>query len=107
MIYELRTYEAAPGQLTALNEQFRDHTAPIFERLGMKVVGYWTYAHGGWSDQLVYMMAFDDLPDREQKWATFYADPEWQAGLPARSAKPLVTRIRSDFLRPTEYSPLP
>lgn len=106
MIYELRTYEAAPGQLPALNAQFRDVTAPIFERLGMKVVGFWTYAHGGWSDQLVYMMAFDDLADREQKWAAFQADPEWQAGAADRAAKALVTRIRSDFLRPTEYSPL-
>src|SRR5438105_737367 len=107
MIYELRTYEAMPGKLAALNQQFREHTAPIFERLGMKVVGFWTYAHGGWSDQLVYMMAFEDMTDREQKWATFYADPEWQAVVANRGDTPPVSRIRSDFLRPTDYSPLP
>ena len=47
MIYELRTYEAAPGKLPALNARFRDHTRGLFERHGMEVVGFWTYAHGG------------------------------------------------------------
>ena len=32
MIYELRTYEAAPGKLPALNARFRDHTRGLFER---------------------------------------------------------------------------
>ena len=33
------------------------------------MVGFWTYAHGGWSDRLVYMLAFEDLPDRDAKFA--------------------------------------
>ena len=30
MIYELRTYEAAPGKMPELNARFRDHTLRIF-----------------------------------------------------------------------------
>ena len=44
MIHELRTYEAAPGKLPALNARFRDHTLGLFERHGMEVIGFWTYA---------------------------------------------------------------
>lgn len=108
MIYELRTYEAAPGKLAALNARFRDQTHALFERHGLRVVGYWTYAHGGWSDRLVYLMAFEDAADRAARWAAFGADPEWQqARAESEREGSLVTRIRSDILTPTEYSPLP
>ena len=108
MIYELRIYEAAPGKLPELNARFRDHTLRIFARHGLDVVGFWTYAHGGWSDQLVYLMRFEDMADRDRKWASFMADEEWQR-VRAESQRegPLTTRIRSDILAPTDYSPLP
>ncbi len=108
MIYELRTYVAAPGKLPELNARFRDHTLRIFERHGLGVVGFWTYAHGGWSDELVYLMKFDDMADRSAKWAAFGADEEWQR-VRAESQRDgsLTARIRSDILAPTDYSPLP
>ena len=107
MIYELRTYEAAPGKLQALQARFRDHTMRLFERHGLEAVGFWTYAHGGWSDQLVYLMRFDDMADRDAKWAAFGADPDWQsARAESEHDGPLTTRIRSDLLRATDYSPM-
>ena len=51
MIYEYRVYEAAPGKLEALNSRFRNHTLGIFERHGIKNIGYWTSAVGDYSDQ--------------------------------------------------------
>ena len=108
MIYELRTYEAAPGKMPELNARFRDHTLRIFANHGMDVVGFWTYGHGGWSDQLVYMMKFDDMEERNRKWAAFGADEEWRR-IRAESQREgsLTSRIRSDILAPTDYSPLP
>jgi NIPSNAP len=106
MIYELRTYEAALGKLAALNARFRDHTMPLFTRHNMQVVGFWTYAHGGWSDQLVYLMAFENMADRDAKWAAFQSDPDWiKARDESQRDGTLTTRIRSDILRPTDYSP--
>ena len=55
MIYELRTYYAAPGKMDALNKRFRDHTCDIFERHGMTVVGFWT-PEGEEDKTLVYML---------------------------------------------------
>lgn len=107
MIYELRTYDAAPGKMAALQARFRDHTTGSFERHGMQIIGFWTYAHGGWSNQLVYLLAFEDLADRDAKFAAFGADPDWQKARVASEAEgPLTVRIRSDLLRPTDYSPL-
>lgn len=106
MLYEMRTYEALPGRLQAVQSQFRDGFNQMFQRHGMQVVGYWTYVHGGWSDQLLYLMAFEDAADRERKWAAFYADPQFREVLEMSGGAPAVARIRSEILRPTDYSPL-
>jgi hypothetical protein len=107
MIYELRTYEAAPGKLPALQARFRDHTTRIFERHGMEVLGFWTYAHGGWSDQLLYLMRYADMAERAAKWAAFAADEEWQrVREESQRDGTLTTRIRSDLLAPTDFSQL-
>jgi len=106
MIYELRTYHAMPGKLPALNARFRDQTVKLFERHGLTCIGFWTYKHGGTSDQLVYLMAFEDQATRDAAWAAFQADPEWQQARAASEVDgPLVARITSDILLPTDYSP--
>ena len=42
MIYELRTYWAAPGKAEALHNRFRTLTLGIFAKHAMQVVGFWT-----------------------------------------------------------------
>jgi len=107
MIYELRTYEAASGKMAALQARFRDHTVGLFNRHGMQIIGFWTYDHGGWSNVLVYLLAFENMGDREAKFAAFRDDPDWQqAREESERDGPLTTRIRSELLSPTDYSPL-
>ncbi|HEY7294471.1 MAG TPA: NIPSNAP family protein [Dehalococcoidia bacterium] len=106
MLYELRTYETLPGRLPALNRRFAEVTLKIFARYNMDVVGFWTNEIGGYSNELVYMMRFDDMADRERKWKAFGADEEWQKARAASEADgPLLLRISARFLRPTAYSP--
>lgn len=107
MIYELRTYHAMPGKLPALQARFRDHTTALFEKHGMKNVGYWTNVIGGSSDEMIYMLAFEDLGHRERAWAAFQADPEWQR-LRAESERDgtLNHRFENQILAPTDFSPL-
>lgn len=107
MIYELRIYEAMPGKMAALQQRFADHTVRLFEKHGMKVIGFWTNYVGGPSNQLIYMLAYEDLAERERCWAAFAADPEWQkAREESERDGPLTARIMSSFLRPTRFSPL-
>ena len=75
MIYELRVYSALPGRREAMLTRFRDHTTRLFEKHGMRNIGYWTNYAGGRYGELVYLLAFEDVAQRERAWAAFSADP--------------------------------
>ncbi len=106
MIYELRIYDAVPGKLPALNDRFANVTLGYFEKYGLNVVGFWT-DDVGVSNRLTYMVAFDDMAQRDRAWAAFRADEE-RAKAFAESERegPLVARIQSTIMKPTAYSPL-
>lgn len=107
MIYELRIYHSMPGKLAALQARFRDETCALFEKHGMTNVGYWTNAVGGSSDELIYMLAFDDFAHRERAWAGFQADPEWHR-VRADSERDgiLNGRFENRLMVPTDFSKL-
>ncbi len=107
MIYELRIYHSMPGKLAALQARFREHTTALFEKQGITNVGYWTNAVGGSSDELVYMLAFDDFAHRERAMAAFQADPEWQR-VRAESERDgiLNARFENRLMVPTDFSNL-
>ena len=107
MIYEYRVYEAVPGRLPDVQARFRDHTVKLFEKHGMKNIGYWTAMVGDYSDRLIYIVAFDSLEQRERAWVGFRADPEWHRVVAESEANgPIVARVHNSFLTPTDYSPL-
>jgi hypothetical protein len=104
MIYELRIYEIVPGRLPDINRRFETITTKIWDRLGIKQAGFWT-ADVGTSNELIYLLAWESLAEREEKWNTFQADPEWiQKRAETEANGPIVARVRNSFLRPTSYS---
>ena len=94
MLYELRTYSAMPGRLPDLNKRFAEITLGFFKKHGIQMVGFWTNELGGSSDQLLYILAYESLADREKKWAGFMSDSERLAKF-AETEKngPLVRRL--------------
>ena len=106
MIYELRIYDVSPGKLAALNERFETTTVRVFERHGIKVVGFWTDVIGV-SNRITYLVAFDDLEARDRLWRETLSDPELVRAF-AESEKdgPLIARMTNTIMRPTAYSPL-
>src|SRR3974377_12661 len=59
-VYELRTYHCAPGRLEALKTRFRHPTTMLFEKHGMKNVGYWPPADAPASaDTLIYIISHE------------------------------------------------
>ncbi|MEI7671206.1 MAG: NIPSNAP family protein [Deltaproteobacteria bacterium] len=106
MIYELRVYDAIPGKLPALNERFSKITLGYFEKYGLKVIGFWTDEVGA-NNRLTYILAFDDMAQRDKAWADFRADPE-RAKAFAETEKDgaIVSRVTNTIMRPTAYSPL-
>jgi hypothetical protein len=108
MIHELRVYHALPGRLPHLLARFRDHTTKIWDRLGIRHVGFWTTLVGeSEANALTYLLAWDSLADREEKWAVFVKDPEW-IKVRAESEKdgPINANISNQLLVPTDFSRL-
>lgn len=107
MIYELRVYTAHPGKMDALLARFRDHTTALFEKHGIKNVGYWRNVIGGRSDELWYIVSFESLAERERAWAAFGSDEAWiQARSASEADGPLVHHLENRIMSPTDFSPL-
>jgi NIPSNAP protein len=109
MIYEQRRYDCLPGKIAALHELMETLAIPVFERLGMKVVGCWTPAVGDDENCLIYLLAYEDMGARQRAWDKFWVDPQWLEGRAKMAAKfggPIVARSNSVFLKPAAYSPL-
>lgn len=106
MIYELRVYECVPGRIGALNNRFQNVTLRLFERHGIRAVGFWQDAIGI-TNRLTYILAWTDMAEWERNWNAFTTDPEWIAAR-AKSEEdgPIVARVISTFMRPTAYSPM-
>lgn len=106
MLYELRVYETVPGRLPALNHRFRTVTLKLFQRHGVKPVAFWEDVIGI-NNRLTYILAWESLAQRERDWNAFATDPEWLAAR-AKSEEdgPIVARVISTIMKPTDYSPL-
>jgi hypothetical protein len=104
MIYELRIYEAVPGRLPEVHHRFQNLTLGIWERHGIRQAGFWT-AEVGTSNELIYLLAWQDMGEREQKWNAFQSDKEWIDGRAKTEENgAIVARVRNSFLKPTPYS---
>lgn len=105
MIYEVRVYDCVPGRLPALLKRFETATLAIWQRHGIRQAGFWTTLIGEHNQRLTYMLAWESLAEREQKWAAFMADPEWIAKR-ADSEKdgPILARVSNEILQPTAFS---
>jgi hypothetical protein len=107
VIHELRIYRCAPGRLAALNKRFETRTLKMWEKHGIRQVGFWTVAIGATNHDLYYLLEWASLAEREQKWNTFMSDPEWIAAR-AESEKdgPILAHTTNYILQPTSYSKL-
>ena len=107
-IFEIRTYTAPPGKLDALNARFRDHTVRLFARHGMTSIGYWIPTDTVRSkNTLIYILAYPSREAARASWAAFGRDPEWrQVRAESEANGPIVERVESVFVSPTDYSPI-
>ncbi len=106
MIYEWRVYDTIPGRLPLLHKRFAEHTLRLFEKHGIKSIGYWEEIVGQ-NNRLVYLLAFESLADRERKWEAFQNDPEWiQVRNETERDGPINAKVTNRILKPTPYSPL-
>jgi hypothetical protein len=107
-VFEMRTYYAHPGKMKALHSRFRDHTGKLFEKHGMTVIGFWSPMDEKQADEkMIYILAYPSRAAAKKSWADFGNDPDWKTAK-ANSEKegPLVAKVESLYLNPTDYSPI-
>ena len=118
-VFELRTYTTEAGRLNNLNARFRDHTLKLFEKHGMTNVTYWNLAadqKGAKSplvagNTLIYLLTHKSADAAKASFDAFRADPAWVAAKEASEQKAggsltIKDGVKSEFLVPTDYSPV-
>ena len=105
MLYELRVYHCLPGRLPALLRRFETATIKLFEKHGIKQVGFWTVSIGESNQDLIYILQWESLAQREKCFAAFQADPEWiETRRKSEQDGRLVASISNNIMMPTAFS---
>ena|SRR5882724_6946699 len=105
MIYEKRVYRCVPGRLPALLKRFETTTLKVWDKHGIRQAGFFTTLVGESSLELTYLLAWDSMAEREQKWNAFMSDPVWiSARAESEKDGPIVANIVNQFLAPTAFS---
>ncbi len=107
-VYELRTYYTNEGKLPDLQARFRDYTTKLFEKHGIKNVGYWVPQDAPASaNTLIYIISHESRDAAKKSWAAFGADPEWKKVREASEANgKIVSKVESVYMDATDYSPV-
>ena len=106
--FELRIYKTLPGKRNALAARFGDYTTGIYERHGIRNVGYWLAASGEDADRtFVYMRGYPSRQARDERLGKAHADPEFDEVVRTMERNPdtrLIESVQSVDLVPTDYS---
>jgi hypothetical protein len=107
-VFEMRTYHAHPGRMKAMHARFRDHTCKLFEKHGMTLVGFWSPSDPKEAEKtMVYILAYPSREAAAKSWEAFRKDPAWIAAKEASEKDgPIVAKVESVYLNPTDYSPM-
>ena len=107
MIYEMRSYRAMPGRMPDLLKRFDTITLKLFDKHGIKQAGFWTTEVGESNHNLIYLVAYESMAEREQKWGAFMSDPEWlEKRAETERNGAIVASLSNSMLQPTGFSAL-
>lgn len=93
MLHELRIYHCAPGRLPDLNKRFETITLKIWDRFGIRPVGFWTV--------ICRTCKYDTDRLTVREWHSLSAD-EWQERDLAHVVTAILTEPVTQSL-PTEW----
>ena len=107
-VYELRTYTAHPGKLNDVVARFRNHTIKLFEKHGMKNVGYWVPQDAPLSENtLIYIVSHESRDAAKKSWDAFRNDPAWHKARDASEVNgKIVAKVDAVFMDATDFSAL-
>ena len=109
MLYELRTYHVIPDTKDEYIKQWAEITHPLFMKHGFRPMGYWMEDKEDATD-LFYILAWDDMKERDERFGAFQSDPLWVETREKRRAAggaSMITGIDNSFWNATSFSPAP
>jgi len=121
MIYEIRTYTIRPGKMKEFLSFFTERGARIGGTLKAQgqLIGHWQTVRRYLVDvageelkqesqevtnEVVYMIAFENMAQRNEFWKSFGNDKRWHKERSTFAS--LVSKMDIKILRPTEISPM-
>ena len=106
-VLEVRRYTANAGKLDALVKRMREGETRLFEKHGMKGVFYSVAAEAPESQNTyLYVLAHESRDAAKKSWDDFRNDPAWKSLRETSEANgPLVGKVESIFVTPTDFSP--
>lgn len=109
-IYELRSYESPTKELHRIKVGMFNAGGEVklFKRLDFQAVFYADVLSGSQMPNLVYMIVFPNLADRDAKWDAFRNSPEWKniSTDPKYRNNISVNHIDSYLMHRADYSDL-
>lgn len=107
-VYELRTYTTHPGKLDALLARFRNHTTKLFEKHGMRNIGYWVPQDDPQKkNTLIYVVSHASRDAAKKSWDAFRADPAWVAARDeSEKTGKIVEKVEAVYMDPVDFSAL-
>jgi hypothetical protein len=106
-VYELRTYHCNDGKLEALKANFRDFNIRILRRHGIESVGYWVPQDPELAkNTLIFLLVHPSREAAKKNWEEFRKDPEFvKLATEANKEGPMLQKVESVYLDPTDFSP--
>ena len=106
-VLEVRRYTANPGKLDALLQRMREGETQLFEKHGMKGVFYSVAADAPESQNtFIYVLSHESREAAKKSWDDFRNDTSWKTMRDTSEANgPLVGKVESTFVKPTDFSP--
>ena len=103
MIYELRTYQLKIGGIPQYLAIAENRLLPALAEHGIKPVGFWT-TDIGTLNEVVHLWAYQDLNERQEKWAKWAADLRRPELL--KELSQIIVSQSNKILSPTSFSGL-
>ena len=107
-VFELRSYESPTDHLferkvTMFN---KGDEIGLFKKLNFNAIFYSSVIAGPKMPNLMYMVSFESIADRDEHWKQFGNSPEWKniSTMPIYENKVSVSHIDSILMHATEYS---
>ncbi len=100
-IYESHSLKAAKKKIEMFNE---GGEIAIFKKTGLNPVFFGETLIGPQQPNLTYMLAFEDMADRDKRWQVFRDHPDWRTLSQDPQYRDTVSNITDIILRPTSYS---